>query len=176
MLYTTDILRALGVIFKGTRVYYDVIPCDYFVTADWNRYPIALVVNDSPSRSNGRHWLAFWAFSEKSPVHFFCSYGLGIDNYTPIFRETLENHGKTVIENTKTLQSIGSTVCGDYCIYALHKFYRGCCLMSLYSNFSADTAANDRKVKRYVGQYLSNRNKYMKMMLRYRNQCCIPFQ
>ena len=176
MLYTTHISRSLEVMFKGTKVNYAVIPCDYLEQIDWSKYPVALVVNDSPSTSIGRHWLAIWAQSRDSPVYFFCSYGLGINSYTSIFKNLFKTIRKDVVENLRTLQAIGSTVCGHYCLYALHKFYHGCCPMSLYHNFSTDTAANDRKVKRYVAKYLFSNRRHKKFMHFNKNQCCTPFK
>ena len=176
MLYTTDLLNMLEVMFKGTRVNYTVVPCDLLQNVNWNQYPIAIVLNDSPSTSGGRHWLSMWVPSSVSPVHFFCSYGFGIDSYDSRIRGVLNGMGKDVVENTRTLQSFGTTVCGHYCIYALQQFAHGCCLMSLYKHFSSNTMENDRKVKQYVVRNFRSQKNYNKMMHSYKNQCCTPFE
>ena len=159
--------------FARTKVNYSVVPCDGLNDIDWNRFPVAIIANNKNRYHDGEHWLAIWCECRHGPFYFFCSYGLGIRNYDPVFVRKAEELGMEVIENKRPLQSLGSTVCGSYCVYALHKFYKGCCLMSLYHNFSNDTRSNDRKVENYVKKFNQNSSKFY---YKYKNQCCTPFE
>ena len=172
MMDSLELSTILQKLFGHTKVNYAVVPCDGLEDINWNHFPVAIIANNQSQKHAGEHWLAIWCESRRGPFHFICSYGLGIRSYDPVFLRTAEELHMDVVENTRPLQSLGATCCGAYCAYALYKFYSGCCLMSLYHNFSNDTKSNDRKVVNFVNRFLRNPSKFY---YKYQNQCCTPF-
>lgn len=170
---TGSILKILSSLFKRKAAYFDVIPCDHLDGIIIKQFPMFLVVNSRASDHSGEHWVALFMESKNSPMKFFCSYGLGIESYAKNFSNFAKRLNVPVIQNKKTLQSFNSNVCGQYAIYALHRFSIGCCLMSVYCNFSKNTKHNDRKVRNAVRQ-MSKHSQLCKHTST--NQCCTPFQ
>ena len=173
-LWTDEILRALKFIFNKRKVYYNVIPCDYLRHVKADKFPICLVVNQSPSSSVGSHWLAVYVPCSSGPMYFVDSYGLGINYFSPEFIAFAKRLNVPVVENIKQLQCEYAETCGYYAIYFLSRLYYGCGLMSLYHHFSRDLCNNDKKVESYCKRH------YMKAKLGRHNgtnlrQCCTPF-
>ncbi len=52
--------------------------------------------------------------------------------------------------NHKTLQSIGSNVCGYYALHFLYHRCRGILLNDIINMFTEDTRMNDFQVKRFI--------------------------
>lgn len=170
---TTQINSYLSSLFNRKRVCFNVIPSDYLDSIDIPYYPLCLVVNSEDSSSSGRHWIAFFRQDVNSDLIFFCSYGMGIESYSSYFINFAKRLNAKIIQNTKTLQSINSNVCGQYTIYFLYKMYYGCCLMSLYCSFSSNMRMNDSKVKNFVKRFKRiNYNVKPNCV----NQCCKLFK
>jgi hypothetical protein len=170
---TGSILKILSRLFKNKVAYFDVIPCDHLDGIIIKQFPMLLVVNNRGSDHDGEHWVALFMESKTSPLKFFCSYGLGIESYAKNFSNFAIRLNVPVIQNKKCLQSFNSNVCGQYAIYALHRFSSGCCLMSLYCKFSRNTKSNDTKVRSFVKR-MSKHSQSCKHTRS--NQCCTPFQ
>ena len=85
--------------------------------------PACFIANTDPSNEPGQHWVAM--FFDRY-VEYFDSYGL--EPPEPFARYNPE------ILNTYCLQNIGSVVCGEYCIYYLHKRMRGAPLQTIVLN------------------------------------------
>lgn len=170
---TRSILKILSSLFKNKVVHFDVIPCDHLDAFIIKRFPMCLVVNNRASDHNGEHWVALFMERRSSPLKFFCSYGLGIESYANNFCKFAQRLNVSVIQNQKTLQSYNSSVCGQYAIYALHRLSSGCCLMSVYCNFTKNTKSNDTKVKVFVKK-MSKHSQSCKNTTT--NQCCTPFK
>jgi len=162
-------------LFRGHHCYFDVIPADALDSVPLKKFPIYLIINNETSEYEGEHWVALYIRSRKEQLHFFCSYGLGLNFYNEYFHRIAKRIGKPIIENKKPLQSVGSDVCGHYAVYFLYKKYLGCCKMSIYCNFSANNAMNDRLVKNFV----SNKNCLFHKKCKFRNkvvQCCKKYK
>jgi len=171
---TRQIFNCLNSAFHGKHVSYNVVPCDYLDTLDVPYYPMCLVVNTEDSTKPGAHWTAFFREDSNSPLTFFCSYGLGIETYGTHFTTFISRLNTTVIENNRSLQAMGSTVCGQYVIYFLVKMYYGCCLMSIYCNFTSNPYLNDLKVKQFTRKRHFSRFSYFYEPNNL-NQCCKPY-
>ena len=68
------------------RPQFGCIPCDGLDNITVTRYPFAFCVNDSPSNSEGRHWIGLYIESRNKPVEFFCSFGKPVRLYSPHFK------------------------------------------------------------------------------------------
>lgn len=141
-----------------------------------NKYPLFLIVNDEPSTMGGNHWTAICIKEKSGPIEFFCSYGLGVDNYNSFFKKFLLKFSTKIYENYKPLQSIGTNVCGYYAIYYLYKRFKGHSPKSIYCSFYKNKLKNDKIVKCLVKKLLfKNHNcKFIKQNYKI-NQCCNDF-
>ena len=90
----------------------------------------------------GTHWVAFY-FTKEREGEFFDSYGLPPSNYTGTFSSFLNN-------NSKTLQSIDSKVCGHYCLY--FALFRSCqvSMSAVVHRFSSNKSRNDFLVQQFI--------------------------
>lgn len=71
--------------------------------------PCCFIANTDPSNEPGMHWVALFF---DTYVEYFDSYGL--EPFEPFRKYNPE------VVNTYCFQSIGSKVCGEYCIYYLY--------------------------------------------------------
>lgn len=109
--------------------------------------PHCFIANTDPADQPGSHWIAFYCPVE-GPLEYFCSYGLPP---TTFFSQSLENSGYHFCTmNTQQMQSTGSSVCGQYCLYYLHQRCRGKDMTTCLFPFGEDTYQNDRWVNRWV--------------------------
>ena len=111
-------------------------------------YPLCFVSNTHTREKPGEHWVAFFYVSSNF-LEFFDSYGLhpslyDFTNFSPqLFKE-------------KTLQSLDSNVCGQYCIFFLYHRSRGKSLKEIIRPFSShDHSSNDKSLVRRLSKYLS---------------------
>lgn len=116
-----------------------VFPADQ-IPQHWER-PCALVVNTDDSSKPGTHWVAIYV-SADGHASYFDSYGLP---------PTVEAHLDRIRRNSTSyewsipqLQSIDSSVCGQFCIAFLFYMSHGYDLRRFCSLFSTDTVENDR--------------------------------
>ena len=114
-----------------------------------DKYPCGLVVNTDPSSEPGTHWVAFYFPSERKG-EFFDSYGKPPEYYRNSFRDFLDKHSSEWNFNSRTLQSIWSDVCGQYCLFYLCQRSRGHGLSKIVHVFSSNTLSNDSKVSQFV--------------------------
>jgi len=104
-------------------------------------FPSCCVLNTDPSRLPGTHWVAVYYCSRRS-VEFFDSYGMHPTAYKLPIHPT--------IWNKLPLQSIRSSLCGQYCSYYLYHRARGYSLHRIVRRFSpSQPLANDCKVYRW---------------------------
>lgn len=111
----------------------------------------SIVVNTSPSKDPGSHWLAL-VFKNKK-LYFLDSYGRAINDQTFSlgFKETIKEYagGSKIIHNKKWLQSLSSNVCGEYCIYFIQEMHR-VGFRQMMNVFTDDFKFNDMFVLKYV--------------------------
>ena len=125
-------------------------------------YPCCAVVNTMPHKDPGMHWVCFAKDRHNNGV-YFDSYG-----YPPLKLKSV----KTILDtcnywdyNNKQIQTLFSTVCGQYCIFFLSHYAKGFSLPHILEllNDAGDTYSNDAFVFNYIGnkyrQELHNTNK-----------------
>ena len=76
------------------------------------------IVNLQDSDENGSHWVCY--FKKGSLKYYFDSYGLDPSN-------EVHNYLKSpIISSTYQIQKMGTTICGQYCLYVLYYLGKGC--------------------------------------------------
>jgi len=118
-----------------------------------NVYPYGLIVNSDPDTKPGRHWLAMY-FPSQDRGEFFDSFGRRPDFYSKTFVTFLNGHCKNWVCNEKTLQSVNTTVCGEYCIFYLMHRSRGISMSKTINFFTSDKLKNDVLVYEFVMNYI----------------------
>ena len=114
------------------------------------RYPACYVTNTDKAREPGSHWVAVFMPSSSS-LEYFDSYGWLPDAYG--LNVSPSHH------NSKCLQSLGSNVCGQYCIYLLYRRSHGRSLTSILKHFSSSNLRwNDFQVARWVRKHFAITN------------------
>lgn len=113
-------------------------------------YPSCYVANTDDSSKPGTHWVAFY-FENIYNKEFFDSYG-----FTPsVYGFNISAN----IRNPIQLQSLTSTVCGQYCIFYLIQRSSGFPMYNLITCFSRTNPIwNDHHVARYAKKYFSVSN------------------
>lgn len=108
--------------------------------------PCCFIANVEPSQLPGSHWTAFY-LPHNAPLEYFCSYGLPP---TP-FVSFLHGSGyECYTANVDRLQTLGSSVCGQYCLFYLHERSRGHSMSDILHVFDEDTLHNDSWVNDWV--------------------------
>jgi hypothetical protein len=79
------------------------------------KYPCSMVINESPAKEMGSHWVAIYA-PNNDTVYYFDSYADEPNN----FLKNYLSRYKKIYKNKKSLQDQLSIVCGQYCIYVLY--------------------------------------------------------
>lgn len=97
------------------------------------------IVNCCNRYKPGGHWLALFQNSNET-LEIFDSFGLNPNVYN--LRDKLPL-SSVIAYSAKQLQSIDSTVCGQYCLYYCYKKARGSALSDIVSIFSEDYYNND---------------------------------
>ena len=108
-------------------------------------WPSSLIVNTDKINERGEHWLAIY-FTSNKECCFFDSYGRGPE----LFRlQYFVDHYSNSWEHNKTrLQSLDSSVCGQYCIYFIMMKCRGMQLDDIIGCFSEnDFKFNDFSIE-----------------------------
>lgn len=113
--------------------------------------PALLIVNNQKNTQEGEHWLAI-AIDNKRHGIFFDTYGRA--PFVRSHRNFLNRNCTRWTYNTKCLQSIGTDVCGQYCITFLMHQAHGVRLKDfLKTYFTDDTLANDITVSELFDHY-----------------------
>ena len=103
------------------------------------------VANTDPSNKPGTHWVVFY-FSSEHEGEFFET----ADYYSISLRNFLDKHSIEWDFNKRTLQSIWSDVCGQYCLFYLCQRARGHSLSMILDVFNNSTLSNDAKVFQFA--------------------------
>ena len=141
-----------------------VFPLDHIPKEALNSFPCSFVVNTKPHTHPGEHWVAVIKTDENRGV-FFDSYG----NPPSYLEEVLDvlDHCDDWTYNPTALQSLYSSVCGQYSIFFLTHFARGFTLEHIVFllNDMGDRCANDAFIYNYIKtkyqKYLHNTELYI---------------
>jgi len=112
-------------------------------------YPCGLIVNTDPQTEKGSHWLALY-FPNREMAEFFDSYGNPPDFYQTNFKNFLNSHSRQWTYNHRCLQSLSSSMCGQFCVY----FLINRMLLEIVKSFSSNLTVNDQRVSHYVRRLL----------------------
>ncbi len=113
--------------------------------------PALLIVNNRENSHEGEHWLAI-AIDKKRHGVFFDSYGRA--PFVRTHRSFLNRHCTRWTYNRQCLQSLGSDVCGQYCItFLMHQAHGMRLKTFLKTYFSDNTFENDMTVAELFQHY-----------------------
>lgn len=114
------------------------------------------VINTDPADKPGTHWVAVY-FGKRDDddqgftvAEYFDSYGL-----PPVDQRIIDFIRKNTdfyYHNDRPLQSLYSTVCGQYCVYYLVKRHRGETLEGILDRFTTSKTTNDQAVRSWYNQ------------------------
>ena len=133
-------------------------------------YPSCCIMNLDPNYMPGSHWTCVFFDVDKCAV-YFDSYGDRANSKT--IRKFVLDHSHLVTYNDIMLQSMYSSVCGQYCLYFLHELSRGCGLWKILEKFSSDNvASNDEKVGEWAANHFIVKNNGYE--INDKCQCSVP--
>ena len=110
-------------------------------------YPACFVMNTDPANKPGVHWVAVYVDSDKNG-EYFDSYG----RPSEISEKLLRKYSKYWQCNTKRLQGMFSSVCGQYCIYFLLQRHYGEPMAEIVAKFTENHEENDFLVTEWVNE------------------------
>ena len=101
--------------------------CDELSALINKKRPFCFVANTDKKTGKGEHWTAF--FMEKDCIEFYDTYGRDL---LPCFKYFV---GKRKYKySKKRVQSYGSSVCGQHCIYFLYQRAKGQSMQKILQN------------------------------------------
>ena len=143
---TSSLLKSMDILFNCLDVNYYVTAADrVYSTVDFNKYPIALIVNTDPERYEGRHWISFY-MEKRGDCQYFDSYGLPIERYWNVQVPAEE----FTLENCNIYQSSLSDTCGNHCLFFLYNRAIDVPYSKFVSNYTWSAHRNDNLVRRFV--------------------------
>lgn len=89
------------------------------------RFPGAYVINTDPSFKSGRHWIALYV-DERQVWELFDSLGR---NHYPFLTDNIRERNKEI------WQPLGSSTCGEFCVFFLWHRSRGWSLSEFESRY-----------------------------------------
>lgn len=109
--------------------------------------PYGLIVNTDPHYLPGKHWIAFYV--EHGKVEAFDSYGNTPSRYSSYIKQFMQRFTR-VESNTKELQSLNTSVCGQYCLFYLMCRCRGYEMTDIVNIFNDNLNMNDQFVYTFI--------------------------
>lgn len=110
--------------------------------------PCCYIINTDNRNQPGQHWIAVYEKSrtDLSQNIFFDSYGSQPSELNPLWK-----HYDSYKRSNEDYQQKHTTVCGDYCLYALKMFNMGKTLKNVLTRFDPyDEELNDKQVTERV--------------------------
>lgn len=104
--------------------------------------PTGFICNTETRNEKGAHWIAFYVNEQRRGI-FFDSFAHSPDYYSRHFLKFFECNTTSLEINRKRLQGANSSVCGQYCIFALSLLCREYNLEDIQDFFSDNYQAND---------------------------------
>lgn len=108
------------------------------------------IVNSEKSFMRGAHWFALYKSAKQNYIDFFCSFGVGYEEYDVELTEFLKNQKCKVRYNKLQCQSNYSSICGMYCIYFLYCRDNGISYKTFLSLFTDNLYYNDQIVTQFM--------------------------
>ncbi len=104
-----------------------------------------LLVNTDISSGFGIHWTAMYV-SSQGTAEFFDSTGHPPEHYCDGFRQFLINNGPNYKFQKRRLQSVGSRLCGQYCLFYALRRCQGWTLDRVVDYFDGQTPQQNDEV------------------------------
>ena len=122
------------------------IPCNIYSV------PCIFIANTDVSSELGTHWVCIYIDSNMQG-YFFDSFGRSPCYYKHYhFSNFLDNNSNSWIYNTIQLQSLQSSVCGQYCIAFAYYICRGQSITKFLSYFTRNKLLNDIHIDSFVNE------------------------
>lgn len=112
--------------------------------------PASVVVNTDPHNKPGTHWVAFY-INREGRCEYFDSYGL--EPFILHHLHAIRANSKTMIWNTKPIQSMKSQLCGQYCVMFLYYKSRGYTMRQFQEMFTNDYLKNDQLARKFYKRF-----------------------
>lgn len=124
---------------KRMRKKYHVLVSAYNTLPVYISKPALIVVNQDPDFMPGSHWMAVY-FDKYNFAYFFDSFGRRPSGNILRF---IRKNSSMFSYNSKQIQSITSTVCGQYCLLFLLNYVMGNTVDDFLNMFSSQYENND---------------------------------
>lgn len=164
-MYSTEISKCLS---KLNVPYNGVYPRDLLPRSIHT--PLAFVVNTDPHTRPGTHWTAIY-INENKEADFFDSYGRSPNSDSKVF---IQRNSRISRFSNVSLQSLTSTVCGQYCVIFLLFRSRGISMDQFLKIFTNSTVLNDRLVSLLFNEHFGDVYSYE--INKFQSCCCMRRQ
>lgn len=151
-----EISRLMFPLFAKSQTHFlGVFPSDQIPSPDYieTHTPCTFIANVDQHGSAGSHWVAIYV-PIPHRLEFFDSYGrhpLDFGFHFPKYYQ--------ITHNVRQVQSLNSTVCGEYCIYVVYFRSRGNSMTHLVSRLaSMSHVQSDKFVATFTRNLMSKRN------------------
>ena len=127
---SSEIERALRREFSTKGLFVDVFAADQLPQE--KEFPGGYIANTDASGKSGEHWVAFYC--EKVVIECFDSFGAKAGSYSPLIQKWLDDEYQVM--QKETIQSVDSTVCGQYSMFFILLKYNGFSYQDILSVFT----------------------------------------
>ena len=145
---------------KGS--FFGVYACDELTSIEINKYPKSSVVNTDPMELPGTHCIVIYFNKQTNERRILYSYRKHPIHYNKHFLDFMNRNGVEWEHNKIQLQSVFSTVCGQYCIYFLYHCCRKRSMSFIVNSFVDDNLSNDQLVYDFVRRKYRQVHPYLK--------------
>lgn len=112
--------------------------------------PFYMISNLDPDTKPGSHWVAICVNADGNG-EYFDTFGRKPNGYHLTF---LRRNTNCYIYNNKPIQSVFSSVCGEYCLLFLYFKLRGMCSRDFVTMFSENSIKNDVLLRLMFNSYI----------------------
>ena len=144
---SSEIERALRREFSTKDLFVGVFAADQLPQE--KEFPGRYVANADASGQSGEHWIAF--FCEKGVIECFGSFGAKAGSYSPLIQKWLDDEYQVM--QKETIQSVDSTVCGQYSMFFVLLKCNGFSYRDILSVFTKNRTVNDKFVCKFINNY-----------------------
>ena len=144
---SSEIERALRHEFSTKDLFVGVFAADQLPQE--KEFPGGYIANTDASGQNGEHWGAFYC--EKGVIECFDSFGAKAGSYSPFIDKWLD--GEYQVMQKEKIQSVDSTVCGQYSMFFILLKCNGFSYQDILSVFTTNRTVNDKFVCKFINNY-----------------------
>lgn len=133
-----------------TKYYKGIYASDSIPPELWKEEKFSFICNLSKSSNVGSHWITI--VGEKKYVYYLDSFGLTC--FIADICNFLKKCNRTILINTKRIQSYGSIFCGFYCIYFVYCNEFNIKKEMFFRPFSTNFIDNDKIVIKKINFFI----------------------